>query len=188
VPCIQVVWGKILWNQEFGSIYTPYHTSNLSPWSSLAAVCFKVLFLPLWVGRRPHIFYGPSSHAWWALSIKFYIHIEPCPDSHVTFPSSFVSLSFIFGVMIVFNVSNGASPGDSLARSNGSCRCVHFHSIFNILNSLQYTYVATLTFLMVFNVSFTLIKFKEGPLHLILITTSTQVLFPSLCYYTRREQ
>ena len=38
--------------------------------------------------------------------------------------------------MIAFNVSNGASPGDSLARSNGSCRCVHFHSIFNILNVL----------------------------------------------------
>ena len=43
----------------------------------------------------------------------------------MTIRSSLVSSSFIFGIMIVFNVSNGASPADSLARSNGLCRCVH---------------------------------------------------------------
>lgn len=43
----------------------------------------------------------------------------------ITILSFFVSSSIIFGIMIVFNVSNGPSLGDSLARSNGLCRCVY---------------------------------------------------------------
>jgi len=89
-----------------------------------------------------------------------------------TMRSSFVSSYFIFGNMIDSNVSSGASLGDSLAHSNGLCRCVprvnseHVIRIFLTSSKRwQYTYIATLTLLVIFSVAYTFIKLKEGHSH-----------------------
>jgi hypothetical protein len=110
-----------------------YSTFKLISLTFFVAVCYPVLSWPL-----PSAMSGsPTAYLLWSIlaclvSTDYTLQIQN--SSNMSIRSSSAFSSFTFGIMIVSNVSGGASPGDSLAHSNGLCRCVH--TMCNIMSAV----------------------------------------------------